>query len=140
MDRQVLPDYLQKELDARQMALRDLYVQEYMKDFDPYKAALRLGFQFEHAAEFARDMQMCAYTQRKIVEFNRRIDAAAKEAENAALTNRLRQIAMTGRDSASVSAAKLLLEMEGLLKKDEPVDAASELIAQLRDFARVAPV
>lgn len=140
MDQRVLTDYLQKELDARQMALRDLFVQEYMKDFDPYKAALRLGFQFEHAAEFAREMQTCAYTQRQITEFNRRLDATVQAAEDAALTNRLRQIAMTGRDSASVSAAKLLLEMKGLLKKDEPVDAAVELIAQLRDFARVAPV
>ena len=56
----------QQELTAHEQALRDLFVAEYMNDFDQVAAAQRCGFQYQFAVEFATRFMREPYVLRKI--------------------------------------------------------------------------
>ena len=48
------PRLMEPEPFGQEKALRDLFVQEYIKDFDPFQACLRVGFQAAFAVEYAK--------------------------------------------------------------------------------------
>jgi len=54
------------EYSFREKSLRDLFVAEYLVDFDQVKAAQRCGFQFQFAIEFARKFMDEPYVQQQI--------------------------------------------------------------------------
>ena len=54
------------EYNFREKSLRDLFVAEYLNDFDQVKAAQRCGFQFQFAIEFARKFMDEPYVQQQI--------------------------------------------------------------------------
>lgn len=67
------------ELSARERALRDLFVKEYMLDFDPVTACMRCGFQSVMAAQYATRFMEEPYVQRRIAAEQMRIAAADDE-------------------------------------------------------------
>ena len=77
------PRLMEPEPSGQEKALRDLFVQEYIKDFDPFQACLRVGFQAAFAVEYAKKFMGEAYVQRRITELQRATpeneDAQAKE-------------------------------------------------------------
>lgn len=56
------------EMNPREKAIRDLFVSEYMVDYDPIAAALRCGYQKQFAIEFSVKFMDEPYVQQKINE------------------------------------------------------------------------
>lgn len=56
----------QPELNEREKALRDLFVDEYLVDFNPYAAALRVGFMEAFAKEYATRFMAEPYVRKRI--------------------------------------------------------------------------
>lgn len=54
------------ELDARQRSLRDLFVAEYLIDFNSVAAAQRCGFSRSNAIEYSQRFLQESYVQKKI--------------------------------------------------------------------------
>jgi hypothetical protein len=65
-----LPDGLPglEDLSPREKALRDMFVSEYLIDYDQVKAAMRCGFNMQFAQEYSRRFMEEAYVQRRINE------------------------------------------------------------------------
>lgn len=56
------------EMSPREKALRDLFVSEYLIDYDQVKAAQRCGFALQFAIEYGRKFMEEPYVQRRINE------------------------------------------------------------------------
>ena len=54
--------------DPRQKALHDLFISEYLVDFDATDAAQRCGFQREFAIEYGQRLMASSYVKRRIKE------------------------------------------------------------------------
>lgn len=66
----VLPDRIPdtESYSFQEKSLRDLFITEYLVDFDETKASLRCGFQFQFATEYGRKFLEEPYVQRRISE------------------------------------------------------------------------
>ena len=115
------PRLMEPEPFGQEKALRDLFVQEYIKDFDPFQACLRVGFQAAFAVEYAKKFMGEAYVQRRITELQRATpeneDAQAKE-DRALILSVLRQAAQNGPYASRVQAAAKLATIYGLDRPD----------------------
>ena len=137
------PRLMEPELSEQEKALRDLFVQEYIKDFDPFQACLRVGFQAAFAVEYAKRFMSEAYVQRKIADLQRATpeneDAQAKQ-DKALVLSVLRQAAQNGPYASRVQAASKLATILGLDRDDSVEESEQALIDALREFATRAPV
>lgn len=128
------------ELDEKQQALRDLFVTEYLKDYDAFQAALRCGFLSTFAVEWGRKLLQESYVQRQIAEF-----ARAKHAENDAEAKlahieNMRKLSLTGPESSRVSAGKEYAELMGWKKDNDAETSAERLVDAFKDLAQRLPV
>ncbi len=57
-----------QQLSPREMAVRDLFVDEYFKDFNSQRACIRVGYAEPDVKTFAAKFQYCPYVQNKIAE------------------------------------------------------------------------
>lgn len=134
---------MEPELSEQEKALRDLFVQEYIKDFDPFQACLRVGFQAAFAVEYAKRFMSEAYVQRKIADLQRATpeneDAQAKQ-DKALVLSVLRQAAQNGPYASRVQAAAKLATILGLDRDDSVEESEQALIDAFREFATRAPV
>ena len=137
------PRLMEPELSEQEKALRDLFVQEYIKDFDPFQACLRVGFQAAFAVEYAKRFMSEAYVQRKIADLQRSTpeneDAQAKQ-DKALVLSVLRQAAQNGPYASRVQAAAKLATILGLDRDDSVEESEQALIDAFREFATRAPV
>lgn len=62
------PDAIGANLTEAQRALRDWFCQEYLVDFSPVNAAMRIGYNRAFAIEYATKLMEEPYVQRKIQE------------------------------------------------------------------------
>lgn len=136
------PEVFSPDLKQEEQALRDLFVEEYFKDFDPILACIRVGFNVAFAREFAQILMLEPYVQRKIQEAMRKPDENPEEEKKrdfALIKNGLREAGMSGPKMNRVAAWKTLAQVQGL---DKPVGPAEDdnLVEQFRDFAQVVPV
>lgn len=69
-------DVFARELSPGEKALRDKFVDQYLIDFSPVSAALRIGFKMPYAAEMSSRFMEESYVRNKIVQLQ------AKAAEN----------------------------------------------------------
>jgi len=134
---------MEAELSEQEKALRDLFVQEYIKDFDPFQACLRVGFQAAFAVEYAKRFMSEAYVQRKIADLQRATpeneDAQARQ-DKALVLSVLRQAAQNGPYASRVQAAAKLATILGLDRPEGGEEGEQALIDAFRDFAAKAPV
>jgi hypothetical protein len=135
---------MEPELNAQEKTLRDLFVQEYVKDFDPVQACLRVGFQFNFAVEYAKRFMCESYVQRRIADLQRTTpenEADQAKQDKALVLSVLRQAAQNGPYASRVQAAAKIASIYGL-DHDEDNDAAREtdLIEAFKQFAIKAPV
>lgn len=66
-ERPSVEDYIRADtLDPRQKALRDLFVAEYLIDYNQVNAAMRCGFPREFAVQFATQFMDEPYVQQRI--------------------------------------------------------------------------
>lgn len=130
-------------LSEDEKILRDLFVNEYLKDFDAYQACIRVGFLSTFALDWARKLMEEGYVQRAIAHFKRTAtmgDAEAVATDRALIEATLRQACQHGPYASRVTAARQLAEMRGLAKPDASATAEESLIAVLKGFAQTAPV
>jgi len=116
---------LSPQLDDREKALRDKFVTEYLKDEDPYRAALRIGFTDSLAIEYAKKFLGEPYTQQQIsARRNSEPGTPAEEREAAKRVKLqikaalLKEAFYHGKDStqaARVAALKTLATLEGMM-------------------------
>jgi len=134
---------MEPELSEQEKALRDLFVQEYIKDFDPFQACLRVGFQAAFAVEYAKRFMSEPYVLRLIAELQRSTpeneDAQSRE-DKALVLSVLRQAAQNGPYASRVQAAAKLASILGLDRPDGGEEGEQALIDAFRDFAARAPV
>lgn len=137
------PRLMEPELSEQEKALRDLFVQEYIKDFDPFQACLRVGFQAAFAVEYAKRFMSEPYVLRLIAELQRSTpeneDAQSRE-DKALVLSVLRQAAQNGPYASRVQAAAKLASILGLDRPDGGEEGEQALIDAFRDFAARAPV
>lgn len=134
------PQRTEPQLDAREQAVRDLFVSEYMKDFDAYRACIRMGFLAAFAIDQAKAFMQDGYVLRK-VDYLTRAAVMDPEADKQAMLANLRWLAHNGTPASRASATKLYMEAQGYIEKDgngEELQTA-KLIDALKDFATQAP-
>lgn len=116
-------------LDARQLEpalteqdqiLRDHFVGEYLKDFDAFKACMRLGFLSTYAVTWSQSLLNDGYVQRKLSFLQRKPDPSPEQdaIDKALVEQTLRMVMQKGSDSARVAAAREFNAMRGWSKPD----------------------
>ena len=137
------PRLMEPALSESEKALRDFFVEQYLKDFDPFQACLRVGFQAAFAVEYAKKFMQETYVQRKITEGQRSTpkdeEQRTKELKELAISV-LVQASQNGPYASRVAAIRELKSMHGWDKGAEVEDKDASLISALRDFAQNAPV
>ena len=137
------PRLMEPEPSGQEKALRDLFVQEYIKDFDPFQACLRVGFQAAFAVEYAKKFMGEAYVQRRIAELQRATpenkEKRAQELKALAISV-LVQASQNGPYASRVAAIRELNAMHGWNKPDGGEEGEQALIDAFREFATRAPV
>jgi len=141
---QTIDDRLfESPLSEQERALRDLFVNEYLKDFDPYQAALRVGFQASFALDWGKRLMNEGYVQSEIARLTRMLPAdptAQEAADRALLENTYREAMQRGPYASRVAAGRAFAAMKGWEKPDAAADAEQGLIDVLKEFAQKAPV
>jgi hypothetical protein len=109
------PRQLEPALTEKEILLRDAFVAEYLKDFDAYKACLRLGFQATYATVWSETLYRDGYVQRKIAFMTSKPAASPEQEEldRAMVENTLRLVMQRGSDSARVAAVREFRAMKG---------------------------
>jgi hypothetical protein len=133
---------IEPALTEQEKLLRDYFVDEYLKDFDRYKACLRIGFQPSFADAWADKLFKDGYVQRKITFLTSRpLSGPEQDAQDRALVETtLRTVMLRGSDSARVAAARELNAMKGWSKPDDNANASDAIVDLLKQFAQKAPV
>src|SRR5262245_50996263 len=132
---------LEPALTEQEQLLRDHFVSEYIKDFDAYKACLRLGFQATWAIEWSKRLYEDGYVQRKL-QFLLSKPANTPEqdaADKAMVEATLRVVMQRGSDSARVAAAREFNAMRGWSKPDA-AGGDERLIEAFKEFSKGVPV
>lgn len=129
------------EIPSDRLALYDSFVAQYLIDFDPYAACLRVGFMQTFASQQALELMGTGYVQRKIAYLTRLPNDPDQEAKDRALVeSALREAMQRGPYASRVAAAKAFGDLKGWNKPDRQDDAGNELVEALRSFGEVAPV
>lgn len=132
---------IEAPLNDKQKALRDAFVNEYVKDYDAFRACIRMGFLATFASDQAGIFMKDGYVLRMLAHIKRSAIVPNEEDEAEMLSN-LREIALNGSSaSARVSASKQYMEAKGYIKPDGGGDEAKTLaiIEALKGFAQAAP-
>lgn len=134
------PQRMEAPLSDREQAVRDYFVNEYMRDFDPYRACIRMGFLANFAIDMSKQFMADGYVLRKIAFLTRSatLDPVADKAEMEA---NVRWLAFNGSGAVRATASKQYMEAKGYIQKDSggAEAVADRLIAALSDFADNAP-
>lgn len=123
-----LEDFIRADtMDPRQKALRDLFVAEYLVDYNQVKAAMRCGFPREFAVQYATQFMEEAYVAKKITQLE--MTPADPAAELAYNQQRIKQQLMReahykgpgSSHAARVTALTTLAKLNGMepVKKTE---------------------
>ena len=79
------------ELTEREKGLRDLFVNEFLVDYDPFKAAQRCGFQISFAKDYAAKFMGESYVQKRIKQLEQSKPSAGEGKETEYNIRRIRQ-------------------------------------------------
>lgn len=132
------------ELTDREKALRNLFVSEYLKDYDKIAAAQRCGFELALAQEWANKLWAEPYVQIRISAL--RTSADVNQVELADYNRRRIREGLTkeafyygpgSSHSARVSALKALAELEGYGKSDGKQPGSTGGVMQVPGVADV---
>lgn len=126
-------------LTEREMAVRDVFVNEYVKDFDSYRACIRMGFLANFATDQSKVFMSDGYVLRKIDHLTRHAVLDPEEDKQAMLAN-LRWLSLNGSPASRASATTKYMEAKGYIERDGGAEAQNAaLIAALESFADKAP-
>lgn len=130
---------LEPALTAQEQLLRDHFVCEYLKDFDAYKACLRLGFQATYAVTWCDILFKDGYVQRKITFMTSApVDTPEQQAmDRAMVEHTLRMVMQRGSDSARVAAVREFRALKGWGDGDGEV--SEDLVESFKRVAEQLP-
>lgn len=123
-------------------ALWDKFVAEYVKDYDAFKACLRLGFLESFAQEYARIFMSKGYIQRAITAHkNNPVPIPDQlEADRALMLATLREACHHGPYQSRVLAVDRLGAMHGINKSpDRSGEQLEKLVDAFATMAKVLP-
>lgn len=131
------------ELSTRERSLRDLFVKEYMVDFDAVSACMRCGFQSLMATQYAQRFMEEPYVQRKLAQEQMRVIEAGDEDRNEMEKQRiiaglLREAHYRGPGSshaARVAAFAKLATIKGLDKESKVQPGETSGVMQVPGIA-----
>ena len=132
---------IEPELNDKQKAVRDTFVNEYIKDYDPFRACIRMGFLATFALDQAGIFMKDGYVLRMLAHI-KKSQVANSDEDLSEILSGLREIALSNSSaSARVAASKQYMEAKGYIKPDGGGDEAKTLaiIEALKGFAQAAP-
>jgi len=118
------------QLSAREIAVRDFFVTEYLKDNDPYRACIRMGFLAAFAPDQAKTFMNDGYVLRKLAYLQSQANDPS-DADRAEMLANLRWLSFNGTPASRTMATKQYMEAQGYTKKNE--DGAEAQVATLVD-------
>jgi len=132
---------LESALTEREVLLRDAFVCEYLKDFNAYRACLRMGFQAAYAVHWEKQFMDDGYVQRKITHMTTRLADSPEQIamDRALVENTLRQVMLRGSDSARVAAVARFNEMRGWSKAPDGGEVDEDLVESFKRIAAQLP-
>lgn len=122
-----------REFTRGELALRNKFVKEYLKDFNHVKAAMRCGFLSVLAEDWGRRLLDDPYVQ-KLIDVDRS-DVDPAEADKQMILRTLRECMANGQHGTRVAAAKAMMTILGMDKKAEDNTAAQDLVQAFAEFA-----
>lgn len=127
-------------LTQSEMAVRDMFVTEYQKDNDPYRACIRMGFLAAFAPDQAKAFMNDGYVLRKLAWIQSQSNNPSDEDKAEMLAN-LRWLCFNGTPASRAQATKQYMEAQGYVKKNEDgAEAyAATLVDALKEFSQNAP-
>lgn len=132
---------MEPEFSADEKQLRELFITQYLKDYNAYHAALRTGFMGAFALEWAKRMMQESYTQRRIAERQREDHekAQGKNYDHIQIVANLRQIAYNELTPAAARVAALnkLAALTGLDKQEESASGPAGGVIEVPTIARL---
>ncbi len=142
------PLVMQSPLSPEEKVLRERFVDEYLRDHDPFAATVRVGYLSSVAADYARLLLMDHYVQKLLAD---RRTAAPKNTEEFLNSQKKRLESLcwelaedkSANHSGRVAAAGLLVKVYKMGDGDDDLteSAKAERKAQMfREFAQKAPV
>jgi hypothetical protein len=128
------------QLTEREIAVRDLFVDEYQKDNDPYRACIRMGFLAAFAPDQAKLFMNDGYVLRKLAYLQQQ-SVAPNDQDKAEMLANLRWLCFNGSAASRAQATKQYMEAQGYIKKNEDgAEAhAAALVDALREFSQNQP-
>lgn len=140
---------MQPVLTAREKALRDAFVSEYLKDFDAWAAAIRIGFLKSVAGQYAQELMEDPYvrqeiTRRQLTPNSGNPDDALRAEQAQIKASLLREAHYKGPGSSHAARVQALSKLGAMLKmggdEDSSLNEAEAVIKALRDLAQKVPV
>ena len=127
-------------LTEGEIKVRDYFVAEYVKDNDPYRACIRMGFLAVWAADQAKVFMTDGYVLRKLAWIASQATNPS-DGDKAEMLANLRWLSFNGTASSRATASKLYMEAQGYIKRNEDGDdaRAAALVDALKDFSQNAP-
>ena len=149
-----IPDAIPEavNMNAREKALRDLFVSEYLVDYDALRACQRCGFVYQFAVEFARKFMDEPYVQQQInaIKFKDLPEREMAEYNKKRIANALMQEAhYKGPGSSQAARVAALGKLAAMHGMDAPKKSEQTIthrggvmavpgIAQLDDWEQTA--
>ena len=125
-----LQDKIQPQLTQSEMALRDKFVIEYIKDYDAFAACIRIGYAGPFAKEFSQRFLGETYVQNRI----KKVEIAPPEEDLDEVTQRRKVYAalwkeanFTGMGSSQSARVAALAKLSAFLGMDAPIRSQQEL-------------
>lgn len=138
--------FMEPKPSAAEEALWTKFVDEYMKDFNPISACLRVGFRLDFAQEYAKSVMTKPFVQRLILQ-RKSQPATEDESEKgrvAQLRARVEAVFIQAMETAdaktAVAAAAKLGEMHGFMEApDKSGDELKDLVEGFKAVAKALP-
>lgn len=115
-----MPGETENPLTENEISIRDKFADEYLSDYDPVGAAIRIGYVQPYADQYAKVFFNCPYTKRKIRELEEAVGGGSeKDRHRKRVTTMLYREANSYRPGGGsrVGALNGIRQMHGL---DEP--------------------
>lgn len=140
---------MQQQLSPREKALRDLFVTQYLVDYDAWAAAIRIGFLKSVAGQYAQELMEDPYVRQEIAK-RQQTAVANPEADRNAKKRQVEEWLIQAANyrgpgashAARVTALANLGKIYNMLDSEADTDASKQenLIKAFREMATKMPV
>jgi hypothetical protein len=118
------------ELSEQERKFRDEFVREFLIDYNPFEAALRLGFSKEYATEYAAKFMNEPYVQKRIkeMELEGGIEEDADRNKRKVMAALFREANYKGPGSSHSARVSALSKLSTIFGMEAPVKTKTELM------------